>query len=166
MASTRIGRDACDLLEADHRTAKRLFKAYDALGGSHAHGLAAQKLALARRICRLLTVHAQIEEELFYPALRTATRVHLLLDAATVEHRTLHELIAQIQRSAGGGDLFDVRVRVLGDFMAHHARKERLEVFPRARAARRLDLLALRDQLAARREELLTEMVEPVEVAA
>jgi hemerythrin superfamily protein len=164
MASTRPGKDACDLLEADHRTAKRLFKAYEDLGGSHAHGLAAQKLALARRICRLLTVHAQIEEELFYPALRAATRVHVLLDGATVEHQTLHELIAQIQRSAGGGDLFDARVRVLGEFLGHHARKERLEIFPRARAARRLDLVALRQQLETRRQELLTEMVEPGEL--
>jgi hypothetical protein len=81
-----------------------------------------------------------------------------------VEHQTLHELIAQIQRSAGGGDLFDARVRVLGEFLGHHARKERLEIFPRARAARRLDLVALRQQLETRRQELLTEMVEPGEL--
>ncbi len=70
MPSTRAGKDACDLLDADHRAVKKMFKDYEELTGSRARSAAQKKLELARHICMELTVHAQIEEEIFYPALR------------------------------------------------------------------------------------------------
>ena len=73
MPSQRSEKDACDLLDADHKAVKKLFNAYEELAGSKARGAAQKRLELARQICQELTVHAQIEEEIFYPALACST---------------------------------------------------------------------------------------------
>ncbi len=166
MATSRSGKDACDLLDADHRALKKLFKEYDMLAGSRARSAAQKKLDLARRICMELSVHAQIEEELFYPALRVAIKDADLLDEAQVEHQTLKDLITQIQSSGVGDELFDAKVRVLGEYMDHHVKEERTEMFAKARAARKLDLMALREQLEDRKELLMSEMAEMGDMSA
>ncbi|HYF43041.1 MAG TPA: hemerythrin domain-containing protein, partial [Ramlibacter sp.] len=74
MPSTRSAKDACDLLDADHRAVKKMFKEFEELTGSRARSAAQKKMDLARQICMELTVHAQIEEEIFYPALRQAIK--------------------------------------------------------------------------------------------
>lgn len=158
MPSTRAGKDACDLLDADHRAVKKMFKEYEELTGSRARGAAQKKLELARQICMELTVHAQIEEEIFYPALRAAIKDTDLLDEAEVEHQSAKDLIAQIQEAAEPDDMFDAKVKVLGEYVDHHVKEEKSEMFPKARAARKLDLVAMRDELEARKEELMSEM--------
>ncbi len=166
MAISRSGKDACDLLDTDHRALKKLFKEYHELAGSRARGAAQKKMDLARRICTELSVHAQIEEELFYPALRVAIKDTDLLDEAAVEHQALKDLIAQIQSSRVGDELFDAKVRVLGEYMDHHVKEERTEIFAMARAARKLDLVTLRDQLEARKALLMSEMAEMDDMSA
>lgn len=151
-------KDACDLLDADHRAVKKLFKEYDELTGSRARNAAQKKLDLAHQICLELTVHAQIEEEIFYPALRGAIKDTDLLDEAEVEHQTAKDLIAQIQDAAEADDKFDAKVKVLGEYIDHHVKEERGEIFVKARAARKLDLVSMRDELEARKEELMSEM--------
>jgi hemerythrin-like domain-containing protein len=159
MATSRTGKDACDLLEADHRALKKLFKDYEILRTSRARGTAQKKSDLARQICQQLNVHAQIEEELFYPALRRAMKETDLLEEAEVEHQVLKELVTQIQEGLAGlqgpDAAIDARVRVLGEYLDHHVKEERTELFAKARAARKLDLQALRLQLEDRREALL-----------
>ena len=93
-----------------------------------------------------LTVHAQIEEEIFYPALREAIKETDLLDEAEVEHGTAKDLIAQIEEAADVDDMFDAKVNVLGEYIDHHVKEERNEIFVKARAARGLDLVAMREQ--------------------
>ena len=151
-------KDACDLLEADHRAVKKMFKEYDELTGSQARGALAKKQELAHRICLALTVHAQIEEEIFYPAMRQAVRETDLLDEAIVEHQTCKDLIQQIQDMSPADDMFDAKVKVLGEYIDHHVKEERTEMFPKARAARKLDLVAMRGPLETRKEELMAEM--------
>lgn len=154
-------KDACALLDADHRAVKKLFNDYDALAGSKARTSLARKIDLAREICTELTVHAQIEEEIFYPALREAIKQTDLLAEAEVEHASAKDLIAQIEAAIDDGDTgeaFDAKVKVLGEYIDHHVKEERSEIFPKARAARRLDLVGMRDALAARKEELMGEM--------
>ncbi|MES2483975.1 MAG: hemerythrin domain-containing protein [Pseudomonadota bacterium] len=150
-------KDACDLLEADHRAVKKMFKEYDELTGSQARSALAKKQELAQRICLALTVHAQIEEEIFYPAMRQAVRETDLLDEATVEHQTCKDLIQQIQDMSPSDDMFDAKVKVLGEYIDHHVKEERTEMFPKARAARKLDLIAMRGPLEARKDELMAE---------
>jgi hemerythrin superfamily protein len=157
MPTTRSEKDACDLLDADHKAVKKLFNAYDELAGSKAKGAAQKRLDIAREICKELTVHARIEEEIFYPALRAAFKETDLLAEAEVEHAGAKDLIAQLEGMQEADEMFDAKVKVLGEYIDHHVKEERNEMFPKARANRKLDLVAMRDELAARKEELLAE---------
>ncbi len=156
--SQRTEPDACSLLDADHRNVKKLFEAYEHLTHSRAASVAQKKRELANEICTELTVHAQIEEEIFYPALHSAIKETDLLDEAEVEHASAKDLIAQIQEATEIDDKFDAKVIVLGEYIDHHVKEERNEIFVKARAARGLDLVAMREQLAARKEELTQEL--------
>ncbi|MFD0666472.1 hemerythrin domain-containing protein [Ramlibacter sp. MAHUQ-53] len=153
-------KDACDLLDADHRAVRKLFKEYEELAGSRARGAAQRRLGLARQVCRELVVHAQVEEEIFYPRLRAVIREGALLDEAEVEHQTMRDLIGQLQAMDTADDAFDARVKVLGEYVEHHVKEERSDLFTRARAARKLDLVALREEIAQRKEALLAEREE------
>ena len=155
--ATRAAKDACDLLDADHRAVKKMFKEYEELTESKARGASQKKQELAQQICLELTVHAKVEEEIFYPALRGAIKESDLLDEAEVEHQTAKDLIAQIQ-AGGEEEKIDAKVKVLGEYVDHHVKEERSEIFTKARAARKLDLVAMRDELMARKEELMGEM--------
>ncbi len=156
---TTKDKDACDLLDADHRAVKKLFKEYEELSASRARAAVARKRELALQICTDLTVHAQIEEEIFYPALREAMKETDLLAEAQVEHQSAKDLIAQIQAALDGDadEMFDAKVTVLGEYIDHHVKEERNEIFPKARAARKLDLVAMREKLQARKAALMEE---------
>jgi len=103
-------------------------------------------------------VHAQIEEEIFYPALREVMKDTDLLAEAEVEHGSVKDLIAQIQEMPEADEMFDARVKVLGEYVDHHVKEEKNEIFPKARSARKLDLVAMREELETRKEELIGAM--------
>lgn len=146
--------DAVDLLDADHIAVKKLFTAYKKLCDQDAP--ADEKRDVAEQICKELTVHARIEEEIFYPELREAIDADDLLDEAEVEHGTAKDLIAQISDMSPDDDLYDARVTVLGEYIDHHVKEEREEIFVKARKAR-LDLVAMADELSQRKMELMEE---------
>jgi hypothetical protein len=154
----RAAPDACSLLDADHRKVKKMFGDYETLTHSKAATAAQKKRDLANEICMELSVHARIEEEIFYHALREAIKDTDLLDEAEVEHGTAKDLIAQLEAATEVDDMFDAKVKVLGEYIDHHVKEERNELFVKARAARGLDLVAMRERLAARKEELLEEL--------
>jgi hemerythrin superfamily protein len=158
--ATRAEKDACDLLDADHKAVKKMFKEYEELTSSRARNASQKKKELATQICQELTVHAQVEEEIFYPALRAAFKETDLLDEAEVEHQTAKDLIAQIQAAAEPDDMFDAKVKVLGEYIDHHVKEEKGEIFPKARSAKKLDLIAMREEIETRKEELMSEMGE------
>lgn len=151
-------KDACALLDADHRAVKKMFKEYEELTSSKARDARTRKIDLAKEICLQLTVHAQIEEEIFYPALRAALRETDLLDEAEVEHQTAKDLIAQIESMEDPEETRDAKVKVLGEYIDHHVKEERNEIFAKARSVKKLDLVAMRDELEARKAELLEEL--------
>ncbi len=140
--------DAIKLLKADHKEVKGYFSEFDKTDDD------AKKQELANMICQALTVHAQIEEEIFYPAAYEALDDDDLLDEAEVEHASAKDLIAQIQASKVGEPLFDAKVTVLGEYIAHHVEEEESELFPECRSSS-MDLKALGEQLAARKAELV-----------
>lgn len=140
--------DAISLLKADHKEVKTWFQQFDKAEDD------AEKQALASKICKALTVHAQIEEEIFYPAAYEAIDDDDLLDEAEVEHASAKELIAQIEASAAGEPLFDAKVTVLGEYIDHHVQEEEKELFPECRASD-MDLKAIGEQLSARKAELM-----------
>jgi hemerythrin superfamily protein len=145
--------DAIALLEADHREVERYFEQYKNAKSR------ADKKGLATKICGALRVHAQIEEEIFYPAARKSTKDNDLLDEATVEHAGAKVLIAEIEAMQPGMPLYDAKVTVLGEQIQHHVKEEEGELFPKARESR-LDLKALGKDMAARKAELMTLLVD------
>jgi len=147
--------DAIKLLRADHTEVKKLFTQYEKLAKAEAD--AAEREALALDICNKLTVHAQIEEEIFYPACRDALEDQDdLVDEATVEHASAKDLIAQLQSSSPDDDMYDAKVKVLGEYINHHVKEEQNELFPKVRS--RLDLKELGEQLQARKEALMARL--------
>lgn len=152
-APAKRQKDACDLLDADHKAVKAMFKEYAALVESRSRS-PAKKRQLADQIAKALTVHATIEEEIFYPAVRQAIKDDALMNEATVEHASAKDLIAQIQEMDVRDDIFDAKVTVLGEYIDHHVKEERSEMFARARKTK-LDLVTLAEQLKLRKEALM-----------
>ena len=146
--------DAVDLLDADHIAVKKLFTAYQKLCDKDAPS--EEKQQLAGQICQELTVHARIEEEIFYPQVREAIDDDDLLDEAEVEHATAKDLIAQIEEMSPEDDLYDAKVTVLGEYIDHHVKEEREEMFVKARKTD-LDLVAMAEELSERKMELMEE---------
>jgi len=142
--------DAIALLKQDHRTVEDLFSNFEKASGE------GRKQQLAERICLELSVHAAIEEEIFYPACEGKVEDDLLKESY-VEHDAAKLLIAEISAGSGEGDeFFDAKVKVLQEEIEHHVEEEekRLEgLFSQARKAG-LDMDALGQQLAARKAEL------------
>src|SRR5947199_4745947 len=89
-----------------------------------------RKAELAQKICLALKVHAQIEEEIFYPQAREATKDNDLIDEAVVEHATVKNLIAEIESMEVGEDLYDAKIRLLGEMVQQHIKEEEEELFP------------------------------------
>ncbi len=148
-----VALDAIELLTNDHQEVADLFRKYEALAS--AQGDDGEKKSLAEQICTMLTVHAAIEEEIFYPAAGDVVDETELLNEADVEHQEVKDLIAKIQGSDPSDVLYDAQVKVLGEHVRHHVEEEENELFPRVERAN-LDLDALGAEMAARQEELLT----------
>jgi hemerythrin-like domain-containing protein len=147
------GTDAIALLMDDHKKVKKLFKEFEKLAKAEdTEG----KVEIAMQICDELTVHATIEEEIFYPAARAAIKDDDMLNEATVEHATAKDLIAQIQEMSGDDEMYDAKVKVLSEYIEHHVEEEETEMFPKAKKAK-MDLEGLGVQLMERKEELMTE---------
>jgi hypothetical protein len=151
MAETKA-KDAVALLKEDHRTVEDLFAQFEKASGD------GRKQKLATQICLELSVHAKIEEEIFYPACEGKVEEDLLKEAY-VEHDGAKVLIGEILEGEPSDEFYDAKVAVLQEQIEHHVEEEekRLEgLFAQARKAG-LDMDALGDQLAARKQELTAE---------
>ena len=137
--------DALTLLDDDHNQVARLFQQYKAARQEN------DKRILARRICHELTVHARIEEEVFYPAFARATRDDALVQESEREHQEIKDLVSEIEGATRPDDKLMLD---LEDAVLHHVNDEREKMFPQARKAQNLDLMHLADQLEQRKAEL------------
>ena len=153
-AKTKAEADAITLLTDDHKKVKKLFKDFEKL--KEDDGSAKDKAALVKEICTELSVHAKVEEEIFYPAVREAIDDEDLMDEAEVEHAGAKDLIAQLESMKPGDDQYDAKVTVLGEYIDHHVKEEQEEMFAKAKKAK-VDMAGLGEQIAARKEELLAD---------
>ena len=145
--------DAVALLKADHRAVEDLFAQFETASGD------GNKQKLALQICAELTVHAKIEEEIFYPACEGKVEEDLMREAY-VEHDGAKILIAEIEGSEPSDEYYDAKVKVLQEQIEHHVEEEeqRMEgMFAQARKAG-LDMDALGQELATRKEQLKAEI--------
>jgi hemerythrin superfamily protein len=148
--STRKTPNAINLLTEDHAKVRKMFKQFEK---NHEKMEDAEKAELVEQICMELTVHAQVEEDIFYPAAREAIEEQDLLDEAEVEHASAKELISQLQSMKPGDELYDAKVTVLGEYIDHHVKEEEKEMFPKVRKAR-VDLEMLAEQIEERKQQL------------
>lgn len=141
---------ATELLRADHKLVSNLFAEYEKARST------GKKKELVARICQELSVHAQVEEEIFYPAVKKALKDKQLVPEATVEHATLKALIAQVEGVEPDGEMFDAKIKVLSEYVEHHVKEEQNEMFPKAKAAK-LDMAELGTEITTRKQELMAE---------
>ncbi|KGF80525.1 hemerythrin [Massilia sp. JS1662] len=147
------GQDAIALLTADHREVSEMFEQFEQLGDR----ATTSKEKLKDKICKALIAHTTIEEEIFYPAVRAAKveEGEDMVDEAIVEHASAKDLIKQLQEMQPDDDLYDAKVKVLSEQIEHHVKEEEKEMFPKAKKAG-LDLLALGQEMALRKQELMS----------
>lgn len=143
--------DAITLLTEDHKKVKMLFADFAKLAKTNASNTA--KADVVHQICTALTIHAQVEEEIFYPAVRAAIKDNDLMDEADVEHAEAKSLIAQLKTMKPTDDHYNAKVTVLGENIDHHVKEEETDMFPQAKKAK-LDMTALGEAMANRMEEL------------
>lgn len=141
--------DATHILAKDHRLVEGLFEQFEAAKRGD------QKAKLASQICTELKIHAQVEEEVFYPALKGKIDDDLLKEAY-VEHDGAKVLINDIEASGPDDEFFEAKVKVLSEEIKHHVKEEEKQhdnMFKQARAAD-VDLDTLGERILARKEEL------------
>ncbi|SFN74311.1 hemerythrin domain-containing protein [Nitrosospira briensis] len=149
----RSKNDAIKLLTADHAKVKKMFKEFQKLSKKNDE---AGKEELAGQICRELTIHAQLEEEIFYPAAREEIDDDDLMNEALVEHTAAKDLISQIQSMDVSDPMYDATVNVLGEYVNHHVEEEENEIFPKVQKAK-MDLEEIGAEIAERKEALTEE---------
>ena len=150
MADQNNPKDALQLLAADHREVEALFEKFEKASGSSA------KEKIVRQICTELKVHAMIEEEIYYPAIRGKVEEDAL-DEAYVEHDSAKTLINELEAAEPDESFYDAKVKVLQELIEHHVKeeeKQRDNLFQQTRATD-IDLEAMGEQLAARKQELM-----------
>lgn len=149
--ATTKAQDATTMLKADHQKVSDLFAQYEKARVS------SKKKDLVMQICNELTVHAQIEEEIFYPAVKKATKDRELVPEALIEHATLKDLIAQVKNVEPEGEMFEARITVLSEYVKHHVKEEENDMFAKAKASK-LDMMKLGEELASRKDELMASL--------
>lgn len=143
--------EAAALLKADHRKVEELFETYENSKSKSA------KAKLAQQICMELTVHATIEEEIFYPSVKGYVEDDML-DEAYVEHDGAKVLIGELLAGTPDDDFYDAKVKVLSEEIKHHVKEEeqRDGIFAQAKKAG-VDMMELGERLAERKAELMKE---------
>jgi hemerythrin-like domain-containing protein len=140
--------DAIALLRADHRKVSDLFDQYESSRS------VTKKKSLVAQICKELEVHTEIEEEIFYPAVKAALKDKELVPEANVEHASVKDLIAQVKDKEPDGEMFDAKIKVMSEYVKHHVKEEQTEMFPRAKKTR-LDMTELGGRMAERKAQLM-----------
>jgi hemerythrin superfamily protein len=146
---------AIEVLMADHRKVEDLFRQYEDAKDAEDES----RRDIAAKICNELTVHATVEEEIFYPWLReTLDEDDMdMVEEAQVEHNGAKDLIAQIEGAGALDEVFDAKVKVLGEYIKHHVREEEQEIFPEV-ADEEDALDEMGQQIEARKVELKEEL--------
>ena len=155
--STTAGSDAVSFLTNQHREVDEIFRQFEKLGSAASPE---EKEPFVRTACEMLTVHATIEEEIFYPTARDVDGTESLLNEAEVEHLTIQDLIAELDSMDATDDLFSATFSVLAEYVKHHVKEEEGELFPAVEKSD-LDLDALGQELAERSHELAVAQATP-----
>lgn len=146
--------DALEMLKDDHRQVEALFKQYEQLASGDD---VAAKEAIATDICEKLTIHAQMEEEVFYPAARQVLDKQQIIDEAEEDHADAKELIAELEEMSAEDDAYDRTVKSLSDAIAHHVEEEEGEMFTKLRQAG-METESIGERMAKWKQEIMDEL--------
>ena len=149
-SSAKNQQDAIALLKADHKIVDDLFKQFETAKSINV------KKQLVDQICKELTIHAKVEEEIFYPAVQKALKDHELVPEAIIEHSSLKVLIAAVKGVEPNGDMYDAKIKVMSEYVKHHVKEEEREMFPEAKDTN-LDMIELGRIMDKRKEQLSVE---------
>lgn len=155
-AGKKLPPDATALLMQDHAEVEAMFLQRETERDSHV------KSVLATKICTALTVHAQVEEEIFYPEAGRALEDDDQINEAVEEHGEMKEKIVKIIEGMAAERSIDRQVKELMRIVEHHVEDEESEMFPDLRQTE-TDLYALGSRLAERRVEALLALKRSVE---
>jgi hemerythrin superfamily protein len=142
--------NAVDMLKHDHKKVKGLFKQFEEEENERAKG------DIVAETLRELEVHAAIEEEIFYPAVRERINEEDLMDEAEEEHLAAKRLMADLSGMEPGDERYDAKYTVLAEMVKHHIEEEEGEMLPKAERSG-VDLEALGEAMRERKDELTQE---------
>ena len=142
--------DAISLLMQDHREVEDMFKEFEKAKKNEDDEA---KSAIVKRVCAALTAHAEIEEEIFYPAVRGEIEDDDTMDEAEVEHGSIKNLVGQLEDLDPSDSFYDAKMTVLSEYVKHHVKEEEGEMFPKVKKAG-IDLAALGAELMDRKREV------------
>ena len=145
---------AIEMLKEDHAKVQKAFKEFEKLDREDSETMK----QMVQSVCEDLKVHATLEEEIFYPAVREAIEDEDIMNEASVEHETAKMLIEQLENMEPDDPNYYATFTVLGEYVMHHVKEEEGEMFPEAKKAKALDLDELGERMRARKEELTSEM--------
>lgn len=148
------GPDAVAMLVEDHEKVSELFEDFENIKSES--GQSAKKQELAAKICAELTIHMQLEEEIFYPRVKDELKNDDLVPEALVEHAGIKQLIIQVQGAHKQDEMYDAKISVMSEYVKHHVEEEHTEMFPQAKSAK-VDMHELGAEMAARKKELLAD---------
>jgi hemerythrin superfamily protein len=154
--TSKSSHDAIKLLTEDHRKVTDLFDEFEQMKKKDDNDDEAKQL-LIETACAELTIHAQVEEEIFYPAAREAIEDMDLLDEAEVEHALAKQLVTELAAMQPGDDLYEAKFTVLGEYVKHHIEEEEKELFKKVKKAD-IDLDELGEEIRQRKMELRAEL--------
>jgi len=145
--------DAIVLLKTDHAAVKKLFESEKKLTKTDGK----KKEAIFNQIKAALEVHATVEEEIFYPAVKAARAENVKDEVreAYEEHKQIKTLLAQIAGVTAADETYDMKIKVLREDVEHHVKEEETEMFPDAKKfLGEKRLMELGAQLEARKQQL------------
>lgn len=147
--------NAIDMLIEDHRTVQKLFKAFEKVDETDEE----TRIEIVESTCAELKIHALLEEEIFYPAVRSkiGEQGENLLNEAAVEHEVADTLIEKLAETGPEDPLYAAYFTVLCEYVEHHLEEEEKELFPKVKKLKDLDLDELAAEMRARRDELSAE---------
>lgn len=143
--------EAISMLIEDHQKVQKLFKTFDRTEDEQ------QQEELAKQICNELTVHTELEEQVFYPAAREVLEKSDTVDEAEIEHQVAKELVEKIKQSRPQDDEFCALVTVLCEYVNHHIEEEQTELFPQLKKTE-IDFDALGEEMQQKKQELRSEL--------
>lgn len=153
---SKASQDVLHLLSEDHKKVIDMFDEFEQMKKKGDTDDEAKQI-LVESACTELTIHAQVEEEIFYPAARDAIDDMDLLDEAEVEHASARQLMTELAAMQPDDDLYDAKFTVLGEYVKHHIQEEEKQLFPKVKKSD-MDLDELAEEIRQRKMELREEL--------